>query len=246
MHEAVILVGGKGTRLQAVVADRPKPMATIRGKPFIEWILIGLSLQGIRRVVLAAGHMADYLEDGLGNGDRFGLEIVYARDPFPLGTGGAIRNALKYLDTNCFLALNGDSYCTFNLQSLLAMHQLRHAMATLLLTEVADCGRYGTVEVDSNGAVFAFHEKFENYLAGIINAGIYILERSAVEVIQPDIAVSIEREFFPALVGRGLFGLVEKSLFIDIGTPESYRAAEEFLDNEFRKLELAVKHGFEN
>ncbi len=234
--EAIVLVGGRGARLQEVVADRPKPMADVKGKPFVEWLLLALRLQGVRRVVLSVGHMAEYIEEELGRGDRFGLEIVYARDPFPLGTGGAVRNALGHIRSDCFWVLNGDSYCTFDVQRLLAVHRAHHARATLWLTEVSDSSRYGMVEVDAQGAVLAFHEKSVDHHGGLINAGVYVLERAVVEALPASCAVSLERELFPSLLGRGLYGFPNKGLFIDIGTPESYGAASQVLDQEFSRL----------
>lgn len=236
VNEAIILIGGKGTRLQSVVNDRPKPMAEVVGRPFVEWLLLALSAQGVKRVVLCTGYMGDVIEAHLGGGTRLGIDIVCIRDPLPLGTGGAIRHALDQVQSECFLALNGDSYCRFDAKLLQNFHRAHHAQATIWLVPSADSQRYGSVEVDQQGAVLAFHEKSTKLHKGIINAGVYMLERAAVLAIPQGRAISLETEFFPSLIGMGLYGVVGKGPFIDIGTPESYHAARHILQEEFRGL----------
>lgn len=236
VNEAVILMGGKGTRLQSVVNDRPKPMAEVVGRPFVEWLLLALCAQGVKRVVLCTGYMGDVIESHLGSGTRLGIDIVYMRDPLPLGTGGAIRHALDQVQSERFLALNGDSYCRFDGKLLQNFHRAHHAQATIWLVPSADSRRYGSVEVDEQGAVLAFHEKSPELHIGIISAGVYMLERAAVLAIPKGRTTSLETEFFPALIGRGLYGVVGKGPFIDIGTPESYQAASHILQEEFKGL----------
>src|SRR5579875_2916308 len=111
--DAVILAGGKGTRLQSVVSDRPKPLAEAAGRPFVEWLLLALRAQGVRRAVLATGPKGDMIEDCFADGARLGIKLRYAREQTPLGTGGAVRHALPYITTECVLVLNGDSFCPF-------------------------------------------------------------------------------------------------------------------------------------
>jgi NDP-sugar pyrophosphorylase family protein len=226
--DAIILVGGKGTRLQSVVKDRPKPMAEVAGKPFAERLVVMLRTQGINRVVFGTGYMGDVVKDYFGDGRQLDMEITYSCDPTPLGTGGAIRYALNQIQSDRFLVLNGDSYCPIQLDRLIEMHVSRHAKATLWLIPMSDCGRFGRVEVDQDHAVLAFIEKSSEKLAGLINAGVYLLEREAAKNIPAGRAVSLETEFFPGLVGKGLFAIAGTGPFLDIGTPESYATAERF------------------
>ncbi len=227
--DAVILVGGKGTRLQGIVRDRPKPMAEVCGRPFLEWLLLALQLQGVRRVILATGHMAETIEVHFRNPGPLAMELVFSRERAPLGTGGALRNALDKISTQRVLVLNGDSTCPFDLDLLMERHLRSKALATLWLVPVEDCSRYGSVEVDADGRVTAFREKTPSPRPGLISAGVYLLERSALEGIPPHRPVSLETEVFPSLVGTGLYASTGRGPFLDIGTPESYAAAARFL-----------------
>lgn len=227
--EALVLAGGKGVRLQSVVTDRPKPMASIAGRPFLEYLLLMLRAQGVKRAVLCTGYMGDAVEEYFGVGQRLSMDIAYSREPEPLGTGGAIRYALKHTKSNRFLVLNGDSYCPIDLNRLLAKHLSLRAAATLWLVPMPDCGRYGRVEIDGNGSVLAFHEKSQDSRQGLVNAGLYLMEREVVECIPEGRGVSLEMELFPAWIGHGLYAIAGEGPFLDIGTPESYAAAERFL-----------------
>ncbi|MDA8218417.1 MAG: sugar phosphate nucleotidyltransferase, partial [Dehalococcoidales bacterium] len=151
--DAVILVGGKGTRLQTVVNDRPKPMAEVQGRPFVERILSTLKAQGIHRVVLAVGHQADVVISHFTQNPYPGMELIFSREATPLGTAGALRNALPAIRSPLLLVLNGDSYCRFSVDDLFNRHRHCGALATLWLTETDDCRRYGSVEVDADGRV---------------------------------------------------------------------------------------------
>ncbi len=233
--DAMILAGGKGTRLRSVVDDRPKPMAQVAGRPFVEWLLAMLYDQGTRRVVLCTGHLADHVEAYFGDGCRWNMELCYSRDPFPLGTGGAVRRGLDHVRGDRFLVLNGDSYCRFDRGALLRTHMRTGAAATLWLVGADDCRRYGSVRIGPEGAVESFAEKSLDFGTGLVNAGVYLIERRAAETIPTGRAVSLENDVFPALIGRGLFAVVGESPFTDIGTPESYADAEEFITAEGRK-----------
>ena len=238
LKEAVILVGGKGTRLQSVVSDRPKPVAVVLGRPFVEWLILALRAQGVRHIVLSVGYMSEQIQNIIGNGRRLDVKITYAVDPFPLGTGGALRRALDCIKGERFLALNGDSYCPFQVQRLLDEHLEHRALVTLWLTRSTESARYGSVDVDANGAVLNFREKSTGQHSDLINAGIYLIERKVLEVITLDIAFSAEKELFPSLIGIGLYAVVGSGPFLDIGTPESYKIASTALVEEFGKFHL--------
>ena len=225
----MILVGGKGTRLQSTVYDRPKPMADVAGKPFLEWLLISLYEKGIRKVILCTGYMGEMVESYFGDGGKWDLQVRYSHETFPLGTGGAVRNALDLVQGGSFLVLNGDSYCRFDLNSMEKKHNYKSALATMWLVKMNDCSRYGSVVLDDNGMVQSFSEKSLVSGAGLINAGIYLLDSKLVETIAKDRKVSLEKDVFPHIVGTGLAGVVGDGVFVDIGTPESYASAEEIL-----------------
>lgn len=232
--EAVLLVGGQGVRLRSVVSDRPKPMAEVAGRPFVEWLILALRAQGVKRVVLCTGYQADQLEAHFGDGSAWNMELEFSRESEPLGTGGAVRYALPHVRSTPFLILNGDSYCSLDLAKLQEEHAASRAQVTLWLVWVEDCRRYGMVEMDSAGAVQAFREKSPESQGGWINAGVYLFDRKVAEQIPIGQKVSLETEVFPALIGKGLCAVRGEGPFVDIGLPEALRAAQEM--EEWRRL----------
>ncbi len=223
--DTIVLAGGLGTRLRAAVADRPKVLAPVLGRPFLDRLLDWLEARGARRVILALGHMADQVTAHVAAHPRPGVDVLASVEPAPLGTGGALRHALPLLRGSPVLVLNGDSFVAADLAALRDLHERRRARATLTLTRVADAGRYGSVEEDATGAITAFREKMPDAGPGLINAGVYLLEREVIAAIPAGRPVSLEREVFAGLCGRGLYGSVQDAPFIDIGTPESFAAA---------------------
>ena len=224
--DVVILAGGRGTRLASAVADRPKVLAVVAGRPFLDHQLDLLRQAGARRVVLALGYRAEdviaYIEARPAND----MELVPSIEETALDTGGGLRLALSYLTTDPVLVMNGDSFAAIDFAAMAAAHQDRGV--TLALGRVADAGRYGRVRVDDAGQVVAFEEKSAEAGGGDINLGIYLMSRAAIEEIDPGRPVSLERETFPGLVGKGLYGFASDASFIDIGTPESLAAADDF------------------
>ncbi len=226
--DAIVLAGGRGARPQQIVSDRPKPMALAGGRPLLEWILLALRREGVRRVILSTCHMSEVIEAYFQGGEQWGLELVYARDPFPLGTGGAVRHASAQVNSRRLVVLNGDSYCLFDLARLERLHAAQGARATIWLVPVEDCSRYGTVEIDSQVMVCAFREKTGAMRPGLISAGIYLFERDTIDSIPVGEPSSLELELFPRLVRQGLYGVVGAADFLDIGTPESYAMVEKY------------------
>jgi len=218
----IVLAGGLGTRIRPALPGLPKVLAPVAGRPFLEYLLIHLQRQGFHDVTLAVGHMADHVEAQFGTGKRLGLHLHYSREHESLGTGGALRLALAVTDSNDLLVLNGDSYFGIDLAALLSFHRERRAAATLALARVSDSARYGSVSIGPTREVLAFHEKGE-VGGGVINAGIYVFRRSVVDAIMPRRVVSLERDAFPRLVGRGLYGIILDGHFVDIGTLEAYK-----------------------
>ena len=221
-----VLAGGLGTRLRPVISDRPKALGEIHGRPFLAYLLGQLSNAGSSRVVLCTGHLGEQIEQAFGKIYRK-LQISYSRETRPLGTGGALRLALPHLLSDPVLVMNGDSFCATDLTSFWDWHSGRHSQATMLLAEVPNTQRYGSVKINADGAVTEFVEK-KHGGSGLINAGVYLLSRQIIDSMPEDTAVSLEHDIFPVLMGHGLYGYQERGRFLDIGTPEDFAAAEEF------------------
>lgn len=224
---AVILAGGLGSRLRDVVSDRPKVLAEVNGRPFLDYLLERLSSCGIRRSVLCTGYLAEQIERCFGS-SYDGMHLTYSRETTPLGTGGALRLALPLIEGERIILLNGDSFCALDYGAFVRFHAEKAARMSLCLTRVPDISRYGAVKVAPDGAIAAFEEKGAACGAGSINAGIYLMERAVVEAIPAGGAVSLEKEVIPGLIGAGLFGFQSGGRFIDIGVPADYRAAQRF------------------
>ena len=220
--DVVILAGGRGTRLQSLPGDVPKPLRPVNGRPFLAYLVEQVRAAGARRILLSLGYRPEAFADFIAHE---GLETSIEKEP--LGTGGGLRTALPLLRSDSLLAMNGDSYAAIDLGLLAALHRRRKAQATMLLAEIADASRFGRVDIDEDGSVLSFSEKSESG-PGLINAGVYVLERSVVAAIPEGRAVSLERETFPSLVGKRFFGEPGAFAFMDIGTPESYAASSEF------------------
>ncbi|HKH63918.1 MAG TPA: NDP-sugar synthase [Solirubrobacterales bacterium] len=227
--QAVVLVGGEGTRLRPLTTHVPKPAVTLVDRPFLAYAIEWLATHGVTEVVLACGFLPDALREALaGEEERAGVAITYFAEPEPLGTAGAIRFAADSLGERLedrFLALNGDVLADLDLSALVRTHEERAARATIALHPVADSAAYGLVSCDEEGAVLEFLEKTGKRVPGHINAGAYVLERSVLDLIPAGKAVSIEREVFPRLVDDGLHGLLLEGYWMDIGTPERYLQA---------------------
>ncbi|MGO9570448.1 MAG: nucleotidyltransferase family protein [Desulfomonilaceae bacterium] len=228
---ALILAGGLGKRLRSVVSDRPKPMAMVRGAPFLEILIDSLAAKGVRQFVLLTGHKGEAIADHFGAGYRSGIKITLCHEDSPLGTGGAVKNAEAFV-TDPSLLVNGDTFFDADLKGLLKLHMDSGAEVTLSLFKVEDVSRYGSVVVDRKGMVTGFREKDENVSEpGLINAGLSLLSKRLVSSL-PRGSFSMEREIFPSLVGSGkMFGLLQERPFFDIGTPESYEAFKLFMED---------------
>ena len=221
-----ILAGGLGTRLLPVVSDRPKALAEIHGRPFLAYLLDRLADAGTARVVLCTGHLGHQIEQAFGERYRT-LQIFYSRERRPLGTGGALRLALPYLLSDPVLVLNGDSFCAADLTSFWNWHASRGSQATMLLAEVPNTERYGSVKINHDAVITEFAEK-KHGGSGLINAGVYLLSRRVIDSIPEGMSVSLENNVFPALMNQGLYGYQERGRFLDIGTPEDFAAAGQF------------------
>lgn len=220
--QALILAGGLGTRLRSVVNDRPKPMALVEGRPFLEYVLEGLKKNGIHSVIFAVGYKGSMVEEYFGDGSGLGMEIVYSYEEGQLGTAGAIKNAMDKIEASEFFVLNGDTYYEIDYDKLAALNQKQDSIMTLVLREVEDISRYGKATIQENRLV-GFNEKSTESVPGTINGGIYYMKKELLEWI-PAGKVSLENEVIPELLAEGqvISGIVNDGYFIDIGVPEDY------------------------
>jgi mannose-1-phosphate guanylyltransferase len=224
--DAVVLVGGEGTRLRPLTLERPKPVLPLLGRPLLAYVLERLAEAGVTRVIFGCGYLPDPIQACFGE-RALGVALEYVVEPRPLGTAGGIRHAARGRVSETFLALNGDVLADAPLADLVALHRECSAVATIALARVADPSRYGLVRTAADGGVLGFLEKPEpeEIDTDLINAGAYVLEPSVLDGVEDGRAVSIERETFPSLVGAGLFALPQSGYWSDVGTPESYIAA---------------------
>ena len=222
--DAIVLVGGQGTRLRPLTLSAAKPMLPTAGVPFLEHLLSRIRALGVRRVVLGTSYKAETFAEYFGDGERFGLDIRYVVEKEPLGTGGAIRNVLDQVSAPTAMIFNGDILSGVDLGSLLATHKEKSADVTLHLVKVADPRAFGSVPTDADGRVQAFLEKTDDPPTDQINAGCYVFSREVIEAIPAGRVVSVERETFPGLLaaGRRVFGHVDRSYWLDLGTPAAF------------------------
>ncbi|PYL59708.1 MAG: hypothetical protein DMF24_12485 [Verrucomicrobia bacterium] len=225
---AFVLCGGPGTRLRPVIADRPKSMALISGTPFLQLLLDRLTSQGVGDVILGTGYMAEKIERYFDCANKSAMCIRYSREDEPLGTAGALKLA-EPLISDPVLVLNGDTYVEWSLVPMLELFTEKKADMVLVLHAVADVTRYGSVALDHQGRVTQFVEKGAAAGPGLINAGVYLLRKQIVRNLPAGTAISLEREVFPRLLDRQVYGLVCTGLFIDIGIPDDLRQAQVLL-----------------
>lgn len=222
--QALILAGGEGTRLRPLTSTIPKPVVPLGDRPFIAYMIEWLRRHGVDDVILACGFMAADVRAVLGDGNELGVRLRYVEEPHPLGTGGALKYAQDLLDER-FLMLNGDVLTDIDLGAQLEQHDRTGARATLALVAVENPSAYGLVRLADDRSVREFLEKPEESQidTNLINAGAYLLQRDVLdEMPSPGANVSIERDVFPRLVGRGLYGHPADGYWLDIGTPERY------------------------
>ncbi|WP_239020538.1 sugar phosphate nucleotidyltransferase [Nakamurella antarctica] len=222
--DAVILVGGQGTRLRPLTLFAPKPMLPTAGVPFLEHMLSRIREAGIVHVVLGTSYKASVFSDYFGDGSRLGLDIEYVVETEALGTGGGIRNVADKLRYDTVMVFNGDVVSGVDLCALYATHVANNADVTLHLVKVADPRAFGCVATGAKGEVLEFLEKTEDPPTNQINAGCYVFKREVLLAIPPDRVVSVERETFPNLLKAGapVFGYVEESYWLDLGTPAAF------------------------
>jgi D-glycero-alpha-D-manno-heptose 1-phosphate guanylyltransferase len=234
MSTVIVLCGGMGERLMSVVDDRPKVLADVGGKPFLSYVLDRLERDGATEILLSTGYAAEMVEDFVRGRAVSKVPIRCVAEPEPLGTAGAIHHVAGNADIDrAFFVLNGDTWFDGSLARLDAFHAERAAALSLALVEVADGSRYGQVVFDADdGRVRSFIEKSDGGGPGWINAGLYRLEPSVLDLVPSGQFCSLEREVFPQLVGHGLYAQsYEDASFLDIGTPDDFHRAHELFDD---------------
>lgn len=226
--KAILLAGGKGTRLRPLTLHTPKPIVPIFDRPFLRYQIDLLRrVPEIDEIILSLNYQPGRIQEVFGDGSELGIHIRYVVEPTPLGTGGAIKFAAGEHNTDTIVVFNGDVLTSVDLPALLALHRERQAKATITLTPVDNPSAYGLVETHEDHRVKAFIEKpaADKITTNLINAGIYVLEPETFDRIPPETAWSIERSYFPSLIERGeTFVAYEyRGYWIDIGTPQKYR-----------------------
>lgn len=220
--EAILLAGGLGTRLRSVVSDRPKPMALIEGRPFLEYVVHELTRRGADHIIFAVGYKGSMVEEHFGDGSAFGVKVSYAYEETLLGTAGAIKNAGQLAREEFVYALNADTFYQIDYSRLADLQRERGLDMALVLRDVPDVSRYGEA-VLTDGRLTRFNEKSKESRPGTINGGVYLIRRSLLAGI-PEGKVSLENEMIPRWMAEGkrLGGFVNDGYFIDIGIPEAY------------------------
>jgi len=221
--DVVILCGGVGKRLKSIVNDRPKPMAEIKGRPFLDWLIDYVSSYEFHRFILSTGYMSEFIRDYYKN-----KLILFSKEKNPLGTAGAVKNSQRFIRSNPFLVMNGDSICRLDLRELLEFHIRKNALVSIALTTSGDVKNSGTVKLNDKQQIVRFSEKVDTTdSSNIINAGVYAFDQEVLSLIPNDKPYSLEYDLFPQL--KRCYGYVTDKDLIDIGTPEGYERARQLL-----------------
>jgi D-glycero-alpha-D-manno-heptose 1-phosphate guanylyltransferase len=235
---AVVLAGGYGTRIKHLLPNLPKPMAPVAGKPFVEWVVRYLGVQGIKKVILSTGYLAEVVEEHFKQQPVSGVEVFCYPETTALGTAGGFLNAARQVSQPpaAWLVLNGDSLVFADLKILVDYLREPNTSGAVVGLQVADAFRYGSMLSDETGKLICFQEKRPG--AGTINAGVYLLRHSLIEEFPSGLPLSFEAEVFPSLLAKGVRLMVEsvKPPFLDIGTPESLPQAEAFIVKNFEEF----------
>ena len=223
-----ILCGGFGKRLKSLTTTVPKPMLKVGGAPFLNAIIRYFASFGFRRFILGVGYKAGAIKKYYRSNPVKGLKILFSSERAPLNTGGALKNAKKLIKSNPFIVLNGDSYCEFNPIGLLDFHKKKKTLISILLRIVYDGKDYGEIKIDKSYRIKSFNEK--NHRAGkcLINAGVYVFNKKIFGMMPQAARFSLERDLFPKMLNRGIFGYKKCGFFVDIGTPKRYKQADKY------------------
>lgn len=230
----VILAGGRGTRIQSLYPETPKPMIPVKGEPFLYWLTRYLADFGLARFIYSTGYRAEQIDDWVANSGFPGIEQLTRREETPLGTGGGVLNCLDLCEGEWTLVANGDGLCMSGVPELLALASRDDLDGGLIGLHVADTARYGSLSIGEDGCLDAFREKIPGQ--GYINSGFYLFRTDLLRRIHRDGASSMEHDLIPEMIESGSrLGVVrlDETAFIDIGTPETAAQAERFIDENF-------------
>lgn len=220
----LLLCGGRGTRLQSAVRDRPKPMVEFQDRPFLDILIDYFRGFGFKRFIVCSGYMSDYIEEYYRRRER-DIEILISKEDRPLGTAGAVKNAGSLIQSENFIVTNGDSFCPADLDAFARLHFGRHALATISVNKPDSRSDTGTVQINPQGQITAFAEKSGIAGDGYVNCGIYLFNQEILSRIEAERKVSLEMEVFPSLCGGELYACVTEAELIDIGTPQRLERA---------------------
>jgi NDP-sugar pyrophosphorylase family protein len=222
--DVIFLCGGLGERLRGVIKDRPKAMALIDGRPFLDILIEYVSGFGLKRFILCIGYLGDFIKQHYQDA-KYPGEIIFSQESEPLGTAGAIKNAEPFIRSPSFFVMNADSFCRVDLLEFFDFHLAKSALASLVLVNADDTKDFGAVSLDGAQQIIGFSEKPVTQNGNLVNAGVCLLRRETLSLIPANSKFSLEKDFFPMVIGRGFYGFIEKSGFIDIGTPQRYNQA---------------------
>ena len=221
--DVVVLCGGLGKRLSVITKHVPKPMAQINGKPFLDVLINHVITFGFKRFILCTGYKEEIIEDYYKNDNR-DIEIIFLSEEEPLGTGGAVKHAQRFIKSNPFLVMNGDSFCNLDLQKFIDFHRNNKSIASIVLTKAKGQSDVGFVYLNDQNKITGFNEKSSSAPNGYANAGVYLFNQEIFSYMNKD-EFSLEYDFFPSMGDKDSYGYVVEEKFIDIGTPEKYEAA---------------------
>ena len=227
----IVLVGGLGTRLRSEFLSGPKSMAPVANRPFLEYLLTKLRVDGIRDVVMCVGYRRTQVQDYFRRGTKWGVELHYSVEEELLGNAGAVKKAARMITGTAPFVFNGDSFLGLDVEAMWDFHHSRKALATVAVITSPRVNRYDRILTNEQGEVTGFRERDDDSMDDdngkcLINAGTYLLSRRFIDLIPDGRPVSIEKEMFPKLVGSGLYGFFTDSCFIDIGVPEDLARAQ--------------------
>lgn len=219
--DVVVLAGGLGTRLRSTVSDRPKVMAEINGKPFLDLLINNLQVNGFKRIILSIGYLKDYIKNYYS-----GVGVLFAEEDKPLGTGGGVKNTEALIESKHFLVMNGDSWLSegIDFHAFYNFHTTNRALVTVALAQPRDEKDYGAVFLGEKNKISNFNEKTKEKVDHFLNAGVYLMSREVFSQM-PSNPFSLESDFFPKLIGGNFYGFLVDGKVVDIGTPERYKLA---------------------
>lgn len=226
--DVLILCGGEGKRLRQISGRVPKPMVRIAGRVFLDIVIDHLKRSGFKRIILGIGYRAGFIRKYYREHKAPGVEIIFSEEKKPLGTGGAVKKAKRLIKSGSFLVLNGDTFSKFKADRFIKFYQQKKARLLILLRKAKSNKDYGAITIDRSSKITSFSEKNLSSRVTFVNGGVYLFNKSVFSEMPDKSKFSLEYDFFPRLVGKGLYGYKESGFFIDIGIPERYLSAKKY------------------